>query len=139
VAEPPLRAIDANVILRYLLGDVAEQAEKARRIIDSEQPIGLTAVAVAEVAWVLGGPLYGLARRQVAGHLIDLLARENVLTIGFAKAEAQAALLACTADMQPAGFGDALIAASARSAGIEEIYSFDQRFARAGLSPVSPA
>ncbi len=46
----PLRAVDANVFLRYLLQDVPEQATQARRLIDSERPLALTAVTLAEVA-----------------------------------------------------------------------------------------
>ena len=134
----PLRAIDANVLLRYLLSDVPEQAHRARRLVDSEQPLGLTAVALAEVAWTLAGPRYRRARTTVATQLIDLLARENIVTVGFDKAEAQAALMACAVQVGAANFGDALIAACARSAGVQEIYSFDQRFARTGLTPLAP-
>lgn len=134
----PLRAIDANVVLRYLLQDIPEQWARATRLIDSDQPLGLTAVAMAEIAWTLSGPRYRLDRGQVATRLMDLLARENIIAVGFDKAEAQAALLACAAPMRAAHFGDALIAACARSAGLSEIYSFDQRFARAGLTSVAP-
>src|SRR3954469_16935842 len=98
--EPlPLRAIDANVLLRYLLSDVPEQAHRARRLVDSEQPLGLTAVALAEIAWTLAGPRYRHERATVATQLIDLLARENIVTIGFDKAEAQATLMTCTAQV----------------------------------------
>lgn len=133
-----LLAIDANVLLRYFLKDVPEQGEKARSLIDSAEPLGLTAVALAETAWTLAGPRSRRARDKVATELIDLLARENVVAIGFDKIEAQQALLACTTEGGSASFGDALIAACARSAGLSEIYSFDRRFARAGLTPVLP-
>jgi predicted nucleic acid-binding protein len=133
-----LRAIDANVILRYLLADVADQFERARELIDSDDRLGLTVVALAEVAWTLSGPLHGFDRATVAQLLIDFLARENVVAVGFDGAEAQAALLTCLPDVGAAGFGDALIAASARSFGIGEIYSFDQRVARAGLTRILP-
>lgn len=132
------RAIDANVLLRYLLNDAPDQSERARRLIDSEEPVSLTAVALAEVAWTLSGPLYRRRRPTVANSLISLLARENILAVGFDKTEAQRALLACAREEGAADFGDALIAASARTEGIREIYSFDRRFARAGLTPVPP-
>ncbi len=134
----PLRAIDANILLRYLLNDVPEQAEKARRLVDSEQRLGLTVIALAEVAWTLAGPRYRRRRSEVSAELIALLARENVVGVGFDKDEAQFALMACTSETRAAGLGDALIAACARSAGIEEIYSFDQGFSLAGLIPISP-
>ena len=135
----PLRAIDANVLLRYLLRDIPEQAEQARRLIESDRPLGLTAVTLAEVAWTLAGPHYRRPRSEVAQALIELLARENIVAVGFAKVEARAALMTCTPSVGAANFGDALIAACARSEGIHEIYSFGRRFARAGLTPVSPA
>lgn len=58
----PLRAVDANVLLRYLLTDVPDQAERARLLVDSDQPLGLTAVALAEIAWTLAGPHYRYPR-----------------------------------------------------------------------------
>ena len=134
-----MRGVDANVILRYVLRDIPDQAERARRLIESQELVGITAVALAEVAWTLTGPRRLLPRPVVAGQLMALLARENVAAIGFDKAEALAALLNCNRPVGAAGFGDAMITACSRSEGIEEIYSFDQRFARAGLTPVSPA
>lgn len=98
----------------------------------------MTAVALAETAWTLTGSLYRRERDRVAMDLVALLARENIVAIGFDKIEAQMALAACTSERGSANFGDALIAACARSAGLREIYSFDQRFARAGLTPVPP-
>lgn len=130
--------MDANVLLRYLLRDVPDQAERARRLVESEEPLGLTVVALAEIAWTLAGPRYRRDRAEVAMQLIDLLARENILTVGFDKAEAQAALMTCTSTTASANFGDALITACARSAGLQEIYTFDQRFARAGITPITP-
>lgn len=135
--EPPT-ALDANVILRYLLNDVPEQGEKARTLIDSHRPLGLTSVALAEVAWTLAGPRYRRGRATVALQLMDFIARENLVALGFDKAEALAALLGCTREVGGADLGDALIAACARSAGVQEIYSFDRRFSRAGLIPIPP-
>jgi predicted nucleic acid-binding protein len=135
--EPP-RAVDANVLLRYLLDDVPEQSDSARRLIDSDTPLGLTAVVLAELAWTLRGPLYRHDRAEVARVLAALVARANIMAVGFVKAEALAALATCAAATGAADFGDALIAACARSEGITEVYSFDARFARAGLMPIAP-
>ncbi len=137
MADRP-RAIDANIVLRYLLRDVPEQSERARRLIESEAVLALTAVAVAEVAWTLAGPRHHRSRGVVALELIEFLARENVIGVGFDTTEAQQALLTCIPEVGGADLGDALIAATVRSAGIEEIYSFDQHFARTGLTPISP-
>jgi uncharacterized protein len=134
----PVRAVDANVLLRYLLNDIPDQAEAARRLVESERPLGFTPVTLAEVAWTLAGPRYRHSREVVANLLIRLVARENMVAIGFEKAQAQAALLACAAPFGGSSFGDALIAATARSAGLAEVYTFDRRFARAGLTPIRP-
>lgn len=124
IVHEPLRAVDSNVVLRYLLRDNLEQWARATRLIDSEHLLGVTAVALAEIAWTLAGPLYHQDRTIVALRLIDFLARENIVSVGFDKAEGQAALLACAARIRAANFGDALIAASARSAGLQEIDIF---------------
>jgi MFS family permease len=99
------------------------------------------------VAWVLtafmlaqsiGFPLAGTLNDLIGRNLSRFLGRENILAVGFDKAEAQAALLACTPETGAANFGDALIAAAARSAGLQEIYPFNRRFQRAGMTPVLP-
>ena len=133
-----LRAIDANVILRYLFEDIPAQFDAARRLIESDQQLGLSPVALAEIAWTVTGPYYRIERQRVAVLLTEILSRENIVTLGFSKEEALSALLRSAADAAPADFGDGLIAACALSAGVDEIYSFDLRFARTGISPVIP-
>jgi predicted nucleic acid-binding protein len=133
-----LRAIDANVVLRYLINDIPEQAERARRLIESGQPLALTAVTLAELAWTLTGPRYAHDRVEVANLLGQFVARDNVTVIGCEKVEAQEALRACARPIGAAHFGDAFIAACARSFGVAEIFSFDQRFGRADLAAIAP-
>lgn len=133
-----LRAIDTNVLLRYLLKDHPEHSDRARRLVESDELLGITVVALAEVAWTLAGPRLQFERAAIAMQLSVLLGRDNIIAVGFDKAETQAALLTSATPTGAANFGDALIAACARSAGVLEIYSFDQRFARAGLTPILP-
>lgn len=132
----PLRAVNTNALLRYLLGDVPEQSERAKKLIDSGEPLGLTVVALAEVAWVLAGPRSRLSRLQAAEWTLRVLNLENMQPIGFDLDEMRLALLAC-ADGS-ADLGDALIAGCARSGGITEVYSFDMRIGRTGLTPIIP-
>jgi predicted nucleic acid-binding protein len=133
-----IRALDTNVLLRYLLDDHPLQSPSARRLVDSTERLGITLVALAEIVWVLSGPHYQIPRPVVAREVGLLLARENLIALGFDKAEALAAFHACEAPSGAPGFGDALIAACARSVGVTAIYSFDGRFARAGLDPLRP-
>lgn len=62
--------IDANVILRYLLNDIPEMSEKAKRTIDS----GAYTIPeiIAEVVYVLKG-VYKINRNAIGDALIDLL------------------------------------------------------------------
>lgn len=132
----PLRVLDTSVIVRYLTGDVPHLAEAARRVIDSEVPVGVTPVALLEAAHVLSNAPYSHDRRAVVDALVALLRRENVQGVGVEAHLAAVALLRCRAS-GALSFGDALIAATGLSAGLEEAYSFDARFARAGLRVVS--
>jgi len=53
-----MRAVDTNVIVRYLTGDDPAQADKARAVIGRE-PIFVPRTVVLEVEWVLRG-VYGM-------------------------------------------------------------------------------
>lgn len=48
-------AIDSNILLRYLLGDDKQQAEKADIIINGGEKVLITDVVLAEVLWTLAG------------------------------------------------------------------------------------
>ncbi len=133
-----MRAIDANVLLRYLLRDQPDQFSRAIHLIESEEPLGVTAVALAEVAWVLPGPMGRHNRPDVASALIRLLGRVNLFGVGFEKEDVMGALLNCLSPSGAADLGDAIIAGCARSSGIDEIYSFDQGFDRTGLTSIQP-
>ncbi|HEU5316337.1 MAG TPA: PIN domain-containing protein [Chloroflexota bacterium] len=136
-APPRVAALDASVLLRYLLADDPEQSPAARALVESDAPLAVTPVTIAEAAWVLANPRHRVDRVAIADALLAFLARDNVFCIGFDKSEAQAALLRCRSSVG-ADFGDALTAACARSAGISEIFTFDSHFGRAGISPVTP-
>jgi predicted nucleic acid-binding protein len=77
-------------------------------------------------------------RKTIGILLSEFVSLENIVTIGFHNEQALATLLRCAIDDGPADFGDALIAACARSAGIDGIYSVNQRFNRAGITPIEP-
>ena len=74
----PLRLVDARVLVRYLSNDIPERAARARSLIESDIPIGVTTVALLETAFVLRGAPYRHAREAVVDTLVELLQRENV-------------------------------------------------------------
>jgi predicted nucleic acid-binding protein len=131
----PLRLLDTSIIVRYLSNDIPALAEPARGLIESDAPLGVTTVALLETAHVLQHPPYAHPRAAVVDALVELLQRENIEGIGVDKMHAAVALLLCRAS-GTVSFGDALIAATGRSAGINEAYSFDGRFSRAGLTVI---
>ena len=58
-----LCVVDANVILRYLIGDGGDQAQHARNIIESGEAYTYPEV-IAEVVYVLSG-VYGVTRTEI--------------------------------------------------------------------------
>lgn len=63
--------VDANILLRYILNDNEEQAEKAEKIIEAGEAYVLPEV-LAEVVYVLT-KVYEKDRKDVAAYLLRLL------------------------------------------------------------------
>lgn len=122
-------AVDANILLRYLLRDQPEQAQAAQALLDgltADEPGFICREVVLETVWVMQRT-YKLPRRAVAVALLELMAREN-LVFEAANDTARALLLYRRTN---ADFSDLLILAAARRAGANPLYTFDQRLARA--------
>ena len=63
--------IDANVILRFLIGDHAEMLAVAKQTIESGEAFTLPSI-LAEVVYVLHGH-YGVTRTDIRKYLVRLL------------------------------------------------------------------
>ena len=132
----PVRVIDTNVLVRYLTGDNSAMQARAQALIESDRPLGLTAVAVLEAAYVLHR-VYGYRREDIVDALVELVTRRNFVGVGIDRDQIAAKLLLC----RPSGavsFGDALLAATAASAGLDGAYTFDEKLSRAGLVVTAP-
>ena len=70
--------VDANVILRLLLRDDVEMAERAKKVI-CEQKVTLRHEVAAEVVYVLQ-KIYGLPREEISTALTRFISLENVET-----------------------------------------------------------
>lgn len=118
-----MRAVDTNVIIRYLMGDDPEQTEKAREVIGKEA-VFVPRTVVLEVEWVLRG-VYGLKVAQVIPALRRVAGLPGVSV-------EDAPIVAKAMDWTEAGldFADALHLAAAGEC--EGFVTFDKRFARAG-------
>ncbi len=128
--------LDTNVILRYLLDAPAEQAEAASRLIDSEQPLILSEVVLAEAAYVLAS-VYEAPRAEIVDTLIELIQRANIRLGHLPKPLCIQALEMCQ-NSKRNSFVDVLLWAQANASEAPVVYSFDRRFPGAGVTLVRP-
>ena len=116
-----MRAIDTNIIVRYLTGDDPVQAAKARAAVDAG-PVFVGTTVLLECDWVLRG-VYGYSRREVADALRAFAGLPEV----FVEAPE---LLAEALDLAESGMdlADALHLGAAEECGV--MLTFDRRFMR---------
>ena len=128
-------SIDTNVIVRYLVGDDAEQAEAARALLDGltpDDPGFICREVALEIAWVLERS-YGFTRARVAEALLDLTASDSLLV----ENPDDVAAAAHRYRQGGVGFSDLMILSAAERAGATPLYTFDRRLARMeGAAPV---
>lgn len=113
--------VDANVILRYLLNDVPDQAKIAREAI--ERGAAATIEVIAEVVYVLQG-VYGVPRKAVADTLYALC-----LGLACERLDVLLAALDAYGDTN-LEFVDCVLLATARL-GKAEVLTFDKKLERA--------
>jgi len=128
--------VDTSVVVRYLVGTPEAEARRATKLIDGPEQLGLPLVVLVEAAHVLRTQ-YGIARADVVETLIELLTRENVVLLGLPKADALEALVRARS-LPGSPIPDALIAATARSAGAIPLYTFDEDLHRHGIPVAAP-
>ena len=114
-----MRAIDTNIIVRYLTGDDPEQTARAKAVMEAGRVFASTTV-ILECEWVLRG-VYKVPRQDVITALRTFLGLPNVTTDNpelVMKAFGYADL--------GVDFADALHLAAASNC--ESMYTFDRRF-----------
>ena len=114
-----MRAVDTNVVVRYLTGDDPGQADRTRAVIDAGDVFVSTTVLL-ESEWVLRS-VYGLARTEVASALRAFAGLPGL-------AVESPAVLAKALDCAEKGmdFADALHLGAAERC--EALLTFDPRF-----------
>jgi predicted nucleic-acid-binding protein len=129
-----VRAIDTNVVVRFLTGDDPNQAARARALIEAGDLFVATTVLL-ESEWVLRSA-YGFSAKRIAGALRDLAGLPGVTL-------EDPALVARALDWAEAGldFADALHLA--RAEGCTAFISFDTKLAKqagqvAGIQVLAP-
>ncbi len=123
---PPIFAIDANVILRYLLRDDEQQYKRAAAILHAvdrgEARVACDPVTLAEVVWVLSAR-YGLPNHEISEGLAPLVKAE-----GFVMPVKGRYIRALELFAGPVKhFGDACACATALEECAGSLYSFDRK------------
>lgn len=121
-------ALDAGVLVRYLAQDDAIQSARATEFIENElsaeQPGFLPLVALVELYWVLHR-CYGQGRADWSRTLRGLLTARQIVVENLPAA--WNAMLACDEGLD---FAEALLAATAHTAGARALATFDPALAR---------
>lgn len=131
-----LIAVDTSVLVRYLAGTPADEARRAAVLVDGDEEIGVSPVALAECAHVLRTQ-YGVEQADIIEGLIGLVQRENVRILGGRTYFVVEALVrARTLPGRP--IPDALIVAAAQEAGAAALATFDRGQRRHAVATREP-
>jgi predicted nucleic-acid-binding protein len=125
-----MNAIDTNVVVRFLLNDDPEQAQRARKLIEGEDVLVPTSVLL-ETEWVLRGA-YNRPRAALLAMMRAFLGLPRV----FAQ-DPQAATTALDWAERGMDFADALHLASAASC--DTFFSFDRDLGKSAQMVDSPS
>lgn len=122
-----LKAIDANVILRFVTADHPQMSPRCRdlfeRVQGGEETVFLPEAALSDVVWTLRS-FYKWPVERTSAFVGDLLAMDGVqMTRKPLVWEALSLFAAGHFD-----FSDALIIAEMRDIALAEIYSYDRDF-----------
>ena len=123
-----MRAIDTNVLVRFLVADDVQQAKKARVAIEAGD-IFLPATVLLETEWVLRAG-YGLTPDKIAAALRAVAGLPGVTIDGSAS-------LATALDWMDGGMDFADAMHLARSEGCDVFLSFDRKLAKAAAGRTS--
>jgi predicted nucleic acid-binding protein len=129
--------LDTSVLVRYLTADPPAQAERARRLIESDSELHVTETALVETAHVLR-KVYGLTREDTVDLLLRFIQRANITVQGLHLAEVVRAF----GMARPSGrvsIPDGMIWAAARTHSPSTVYAFDERFPAADIDLRNPA
>jgi predicted nucleic-acid-binding protein len=121
-----VKAVDTNVLLRFVLRDDEAQFAQASRFFGSrsvDDPAFVSLVVLAELAWALR-QRYGYSRLQIVSLVFALL---ETAEIAF---EDEAALSEVVAQAERGDLADHLISYCARRAGCAATVTFDRDAAR---------
>jgi predicted nucleic-acid-binding protein len=128
--------VDTNVLIRHLVKDDPQNAERARRFLDQrspDDPAFISTTVVIEIIYVLRRK-YGVGRAEII-RILETLLRSRDISI-----QSAASLRRALADAEEANtdLADAIIAHTAIDAGCDGTVTLDRRAQRLpGMLPVA--
>jgi predicted nucleic acid-binding protein len=128
--------VDTSVLVRYLVGSPSAQARRAAALIDSDDEIGISPVALAECAHVLRTQ-YGVEQGYILDSLIGLVQRANVRVLGM-RTDVLVGVLVRARQLPGRPIPDALIVAASLSADALPLATFDRDQRRYGVAIREP-
>lgn len=127
-----MRGLDTNILVRFLVGDDAEQAEKVygifKRAEAEKQRLLVPLVVVLELLWVLES-VYAIPREEILDSLGDLTLMPILKFEQLAVVQEFLRL----APGNTVDLSDLLIACAAKGHGCESVLTFDRKAARLGM------
>ena len=117
--------VDTNVIVRHLTGDPPDSAERATAFLAAADELLLPDLIVAETVYVLES-FYEVGRAELAALMRAVVAFPSMRTL-------DPALLLRSLEIYEThriDFAEAYLAASAETAGVSEVASFDRSLDR---------
>ena len=127
-----MKALDTNVLVRFLVRDDEQQAETIYRIFkqaeSDKEALFVPLLVVLETIWVLES-VYKISRQEIIDSINELI------LMPILEFEAQSAILSFTSSALETkmDLSDLLIAHSARFSGCECVLTFDKRASNFGL------
>lgn len=128
--------VDTSVLVRYLVGTPAAQARRAATLMDGEDELGISPVALAECAHVLRTQ-YGVERADILESLIGFVQRENVRVLGL-RTDVLLGVLVRARSLPGRPIHDALIVAASLASDALPLLTFDRDQRRYGVATREP-
>lgn len=122
-----MKAVDTNVLLRFVLRDDERQFATAAAFFNSrtaEDPAFISLIVLAELVWALR-QRYGYSRSETRSLVVTLLETAELLF------EDEGVLSSMVAEAERGDLADHLICHSAKRAGCTSTVTFDQDAAKA--------
>ncbi|MEO6579320.1 MAG: PIN domain-containing protein [Candidatus Limnocylindria bacterium] len=128
--------VDTSVLVRYLVGTPPAQARRAAALMDGDEEIGVSPVALAECAHVLRTQ-YGVERGDILDSLVNLVQREDVRVLGL-RTDVLLGVLVRARQLPGRPIPDALIVAASIVSDAIPLATFDRDQRRYGIATREP-